>query len=57
MNAKKLFYDMIKDVDIEKLNKMSQKQKRISYYRIKIGIQVLTYEKNIRMGEMLLYRK
>ncbi len=41
MNAKKLFYDMFKDADIEKLNKMSQKQKRFSYSRIKIGIQRL----------------
>jgi hypothetical protein len=48
-NAQKMFYDIFKDVDIEKLNKMSRKQKSISYSRIKIGIQRLTYEKNIRM--------
>ena len=46
--AQKTFHEVLKDVDIEKLHKMSRKQKFISYARIKIGVRRLIYEKNIR---------
>ena len=47
--AQKTFHVILKDVNIEKLNKMSRKQKFISYTRIKIGLTILIYEKNIRI--------
>jgi hypothetical protein len=47
--AQKTFHVILKDVNIEKLNKMSRKQKFISYTRIKIGLTRLIYEKNIRI--------
>ncbi len=47
--AQKTFHVKLKDVNIEKLNKMSRKQKFISYTRIKIGLTRLIYEKNIRI--------
>ena len=46
--TQKIFYTILKDVNIENLNKMSRKQKFISYTRIKIGIKILICEKNIR---------